>query len=78
MAVIRLLPKPKPVWSTESNDALNKVQAGYYSLGSDISRVEQNIKHQQDLLQRQKTDLEQVETALFEATQTLQSDRNTI
>ena len=63
---------------TESNDALNKVQAEYYSLGSDISRVEQNIKHQQDLQQRQKTDLEQVETALVEATQTLQSDRNTI
>ncbi|MDH5711661.1 MAG: chromosome segregation protein SMC, partial [Gammaproteobacteria bacterium] len=63
---------------TESNDAMNKVQAEYYSLGSDISRVEQSIKHQQDLQRRQKTDLEQVETALFEATQTLESDRNTI
>lgn len=63
---------------TESNDALNAVQARYYSLGSDISRIEQNIKHQQDLQQRQKADLEQVEKALFEATQTLQSDRNAI
>ncbi|MCK4703974.1 MAG: chromosome segregation protein SMC, partial [Gammaproteobacteria bacterium] len=63
---------------TESTDALNKVQAEFYGLGSDISRVEQNIKHQQDLQQRQKTDLEQVETTLLEATQTLQSDRNTI
>lgn len=63
---------------TESNDALNAVQARYYSLGSDISRIEQNIKHQQDLQQRQKADLEQVETALFEATQTLESDRNAI
>ncbi len=63
---------------TESNDTLNAVQARYYSLGSDISRIEQNIKHQQDLQQRQKADLEQVEKALFEATQTLESDRNAI
>ena len=63
---------------TESNDALNKVQEDFYALGSNISRVEQNIKHQQDLQQRQKTDLEQIETALVEATTTLQSDRNTI
>ena len=63
---------------TESTDALNKVQAEFYGLGSDISRVEQNIKHQHDLQQRQKTDLDQVETALVEATTTLQSDRNAI
>ncbi|MDH5613168.1 MAG: chromosome segregation protein SMC [Gammaproteobacteria bacterium] len=63
---------------TESNDALNAVQARYYGLGSDISRIEQNIKHQQDLQQRQKADLAQVESALAEATRTLQSDRNTI
>jgi len=63
---------------TDATDALNKVQAEFYSLGSDISRVEQNIKHQQDLQQRQKTDLQQVESALLEATKTLESDRNTI
>jgi chromosome segregation protein len=63
---------------SESNDALNEVQGQYYSLGADISRVEQNIKHQQDLQQRQKTDLEQIETALEEATLALQADRNAI
>ena len=63
---------------SESNDALNGVQGQYYSLGADISRVEQSIKHQQDLQQRQKTDLEQIETALEEATLALQTDRSAI
>jgi len=63
---------------SESNDALNKVQGQYYSLGADISRVEQNIKHQQDLQQRQKTDLEQIEIALEEAALALQADRGSI
>jgi chromosome segregation protein len=63
---------------SESNDALNEVQGQYYSLGADISRVEQNIKHQQDLQQRQKTDLEQIETSLEEATLALQTDRSAI
>ncbi len=63
---------------SESNDALNEVQGQYYSLGADISRVEQNIKHQQDLQQRQKTDLEQIETALEEAALALQADRSSI
>jgi chromosome segregation protein len=60
---------------TESNDAMNKVQGEYYSLGADISRVEQNIKHQQDLQQRQKTDLEQIEITLEETTLALKTDR---
>ena len=63
---------------TEANDALNTVQGQYYSIGADISRVEQNIKHQQDLQQRQKTDLEQIETALEEATLALHADRSAI
>ncbi|MBE9567570.1 MAG: AAA family ATPase, partial [Proteobacteria bacterium] len=63
---------------TESNEILNKVQAEYYRLGADISAKEQNIKHQQDLLQRQQTDLEQIEIALRDATQALQSDKQSI
>ncbi len=64
--------------NTESNEILNRVQAEYYRLGADISAKEQNIKHQQDLLQRQKTDLEQIEIALADATQALQSDKQSI
>jgi len=63
---------------TESNEILNKVQAEYYRLGADISAKEQNIKHQQDLLQRQQTDLEQIEIALADATQAIQSDNHDI
>ena len=62
----------------ESNEVLNNVQAEYYRLGADISAKEQNIKHQQDLLARQQTDLEQIEIALLDATQAIQSDNKDI
>lgn len=62
----------------ESNEVLNNVQAEYYRLGAEISAKEQNIKHQQDLLQRQQTDLEQVETALADASNAIQSDNKDI
>ena len=45
-------------------DALNKVQETYYNIGAEISKTEQNIKHQQDLQQRQQTDMEQIEEEL--------------
>ena len=64
--------------STESNEILNKVQAEYYRLGADISAKEQNIKHQQDLQQRQQTDLEQIEIALADTSQAIQSDKQSI
>jgi len=64
--------------NTESNEILNNVQGEYYRLGADISAKEQNIKHQQDLLQRQKTDLEQIITALSDASQAIQSDKQSI
>lgn len=62
----------------ESNEILNNVQAEYYRLGADISAKEQNIKHQQDLQQRQQLDLEQLVTALANATQAIISDKQTI
>ena len=64
--------------STDSNEVLNDVQAEYYRLGADISAKEQNIKHQQDLQQRQHTDLEQINIALADASQAIQSDRQAI
>ncbi len=64
--------------NAESNEILNKVQAEYYRLGADISAKEQNIKHQQDLHQRQQLDLEQLVTALANATQAIISDKQTI
>lgn len=64
--------------NTESNEVLNDVQAEYYRLGADISAKEQNIKHQQDLQQRQQTDLEQIDIALADTSQAIQSDKQAI
>lgn len=62
----------------ESNEILNNVQAEYYRLGADISAKEQNIKHQQDLQQRQQTDLEQIDIALADASQAIESDKQSV
>ncbi|MFV2004541.1 MAG: chromosome segregation protein SMC [Gammaproteobacteria bacterium] len=64
--------------STDSNEVLNNVQAEYYRLGAEISAKEQSIKHQQDLLLRQQTDLEQIEIALADTSQAIQSDKQAI
>ena len=64
--------------SEESNEILNQAQAEYYRLGAEISAKEQNIKHQQDLLQRQQTDLEQIQSALTDASQAILSDRQEV
>ncbi len=64
--------------SEESNEILNQTQAEYYRLGAEISAKEQNIKHQQDLLQRQQTDLEQIQSALTDASQAILSDRQEV
>lgn len=62
----------------EANDHLNTVQGQYYSLGAEISGVEQNIKHQQDLQQRQKTDMEQIQETLNEIRHTLEQEHISI
>jgi chromosome segregation protein len=64
--------------NTDSNEVLNDVQAEYYRLGAEISAKEQSIKHQQDLLQRQQIDLEQIQTALSDTSQAIQSDKQAI
>ena len=62
----------------DANDNLNTVQGQYYSLGAEISGVEQNIKHQQDLQQRQKTDMDQIKEELLDTNRSLQSARHNI
>lgn len=64
--------------SADSSEVLNNVQAEFYRLGADISAKEQNIKHQQDLLQRQQTDLQQIDIALADASQAIESDQKDI
>jgi chromosome segregation protein len=62
----------------EANESLNTVQGEYYRLGGEISAKEQSIKHQQDLLNRQQTDLQQIEEALADATRAIESDNKDV
>ncbi len=60
---------------TEANDAFNEVQARYYSLGSEVARIEQSIKHAQERARQLAEDLSETERSFTEAEQHLQSDR---
>jgi chromosome segregation protein len=60
---------------TDRSDALNQVQARYYQVGAEISRAEQSIQHARELRQRQRRDLEQIESSLADADQHLTRDQ---
>ena len=64
------------VTHTEASDEFNEVQARYYSLGSEVARIEQTIKHQQERGRQLIEDLSQTELS-FEQTQShLREDRD--
>ncbi|MEC9415565.1 MAG: AAA family ATPase, partial [Pseudomonadota bacterium] len=44
---------------SEKNDTFNSIQASYYKIGSEISRLEQSIEYSIEIESRQKKDLEQ-------------------
>lgn len=50
----------------DANQAFNEVQGRYYAVGADISRLEGEIRHQQELSQQQNQELEQVTHAVGE------------
>ncbi|MES9939580.1 MAG: chromosome segregation protein SMC [Candidatus Thiodiazotropha sp. 6PLUC1] len=52
---------------TEANDLFNEVQGRFYSLGADISGLEQAIQFARDTMRQQQQDLEQVEQAFQES-----------
>jgi chromosome segregation protein len=52
---------------TEVNDHFNEVQGKFYSLGAEISGLEQAIQFARDSRRQQEQDLEQVEQALQES-----------
>ncbi len=58
----------------EINELFNETQGRYYQLGSDISRTEQDIIHQQDLLKRQMKEKQEVEASLAQAMEHIQTD----
>jgi len=61
---------------TERTDVFNKVQATYYSLGSEVTRIEQTIKHQQERGRQLNADLLQTRADLAESESHLGDDRD--
>ncbi len=60
---------------TTANENFNKVQASFYQAGSEISRLEQTIQHQKELLERQKRELVQVDQELETANKHAEEDK---
>ena len=60
---------------TELNDSFNQVQARYYSIGADISRIEQTLQFNRDRQRQLHDDLQQTEQAWQEAQSHLTQDQ---
>jgi chromosome segregation protein len=60
---------------TERTDTFNKVQGNFYSLGSEVARIEQTITHQQERSRQLSEDLEQTRRNLEESEAHLGDDR---
>jgi len=63
------------VEQADRTDAFNKVQATFYSLGSEVARIEQTIKHHQERARQLQEDLAETGTNLEEAEDHLGEDR---
>ena len=59
----------------EVNEAFNKVQGKYYSVGADISRVEQSIQHNRETAEKYKQELGKVDVSWKEAQTHINQDR---
>ena len=60
---------------TELNDAYNGAQGRYYRAGAEISRLEQYVRHQEELRERREEDRRQTATALTRIEAQLAQDR---
>ena len=49
---------------SDANNAFNKVQASFYQVGSEITRLEQTIQHQKELEKRYQSDLQQINSEI--------------
>ena len=63
---------------SESNNKLNKVQAEFYQVGAEISRIEQTIQHQKELEARYQRDLSQIEEELSGAKRHKEEDQQAL
>jgi len=62
----------------EANEFFNKIQSRFYSVGSDIARIEQSIQHTRERRQQQQNDLAKLEKDLNEAQAHLSTDQERI
>lgn len=58
----------------EASEAFNEVQGQYYSVGSEIARVEQSIQHSKTLRAQHEQDLKQAEESWYEAQAHIKTD----
>ncbi len=58
----------------EANNQFNSVQGRYYAVGAEIARLEQAIKHNDEVREQQELDLEQTEQAWQESVDHQQQD----
>lgn len=63
---------------TEANDNFNQIQGRFYSVGSDIARIEQTIQHSRERRQQQNQDMQQLEKDWQAAQSHLDTDREKI
>ncbi|MDY6982447.1 MAG: AAA family ATPase, partial [Pseudomonadota bacterium] len=63
---------------SDTQESYRKIQATYYSLGSEIARIEQNIEHQRQRKQQLEADLYDTREALSRAKAELQADLDKI
>lgn len=61
-----------------ANEDFNGVQARYYETVAEISRIEQSIKHAENLREQRNQSLKQAETALEEARRLLKDDERKV
>jgi len=63
---------------TAATDTFNQIQSRFYSVGSDIARLEQSIQHAKERRQQIQNDIRQVENELNQAQAQLNIDRQRI
>jgi chromosome segregation protein len=56
-------------------DALNAIQGRYYEAGAEVTRIEQGIEYARELRQRQRADVEQIDSQAAELARVVQLDR---
>jgi chromosome segregation protein len=59
---------------TEANDEMNTVQAEFYRVGAEISRIEQTIQHNKETRQRQVEDLDKVNSSWQQLREHIEDD----